>query len=133
MNRVPLLIDTDPGVDDALAILMAHEHADVAALTVAAGNVGLGHTVRNARTLVDLLGARTPVFAGCPSPLVREPDEDAAFVHGADGFGDVGFAEPAHAADHRSRGLEERAGTGGGGKLEIAEAGQAHPLRGVVG
>jgi purine nucleosidase len=36
------------------------------------------------------------VFGGCPSPLVRAPDEDAAFVHGADGFGDVGFAEPAH-------------------------------------
>jgi purine nucleosidase len=98
MTRAPLLIDTDPGVDDALAILMAHQHADVAALTVAAGNVGLGHTVRNARTLVELIGARTPVYAGCPSPLVRDPDEDAAFVHGADGFGDVGFAEPAHPA-----------------------------------
>ena len=99
MTRPLLLIDTDPGVDDALAILMAHQHADVAALTVAAGNVGLAHTVRNARTLVDLLGASTPVHPGCPSPLVRTPDEDAAFVHGADGFGDVGFAEPAHPAE----------------------------------
>jgi purine nucleosidase len=98
MTRLPLLIDTDPGVDDALAILMAHAHTDVAALTVAAGNVGLKHTVRNARTLVDLVGATTPVFAGCPSPLVRAPEEDAAFVHGEDGFGDVGFPEPAHAA-----------------------------------
>ena len=96
MTRPSLLIDTDPGVDDALAILMAHEHAEVAALTVAAGNVGLGHTVRNARTLVELIGAGTPVFGGCPSPLVRAPDEDAAFVHGVDGFGDVGFAEPKH-------------------------------------
>jgi purine nucleosidase len=99
MTRLPLLIDTDPGVDDALAILMAHAHTDVAALTVAAGNVGLKHTVRNARTLVDLVGATTPVFAGCPSPLVRAPEEDAAFVHGADGFGDVGFPEPKHAAE----------------------------------
>ncbi|MDF3980521.1 nucleoside hydrolase [Luteibacter sp. PPL201] len=99
MTRLPLLIDTDPGVDDALAILMAHAHTDVAALTVAAGNVGLGHTVRNARTLVDLIGATTPVFAGCPSPLVRTPEEDAAFVHGADGFGDVGFPEPRHRAE----------------------------------
>ena len=96
MTRTPLLIDTDPGVDDALAILMAHEHADVTALTVAAGNVGLDHTVRNARTLVQLIGAATPVHPGCPSPLVRAPDEDAAFVHGADGFGDVGFAETTH-------------------------------------
>ncbi|NID16042.1 nucleoside hydrolase [Luteibacter yeojuensis] len=99
MQKTPLLIDTDPGVDDALAILMAHRHAEVTALTVAAGNVGLDHTVRNARTLVELIGANTPVHPGCPSPLVRQPEEDAAFVHGMDGFGDVGFAEPAHAAE----------------------------------
>lgn len=94
MTRPQLLIDTDPGVDDALAILMAYAHADIAALGIAAGNVGLAHTVRNARTLVDLIGTATPVFAGCAMPLVRAPDEDAAFVHGKDGFGDVGFAEP---------------------------------------
>ncbi len=95
MTRPQLLIDTDPGVDDALAILIAHAHADIAALSIAAGNVGLDHTVRNARTLVDLLDRDIPVFAGCATPLVREPEEDAAFVHGADGFGDIGFAEPA--------------------------------------
>lgn len=94
MARPQLLIDTDPGVDDALAILMAHAHADVVGLGIAAGNVGLAHTVRNARTLVDLLQAAIPVFAGCPSPLVRSPEEDAAFVHGEDGFGDVGFPAP---------------------------------------
>src|SRR3569623_402653 len=98
MTRPQLLIDTDPGVDDALAILMAHAHADVAGLSVAAGNVGLGHTVRNARVRVVLLGAATPVFPGCATPLVRLPEEDAAFVHGRDGFGDVGFAEPGHTA-----------------------------------
>ena len=94
MSKPQLLIDTDPGVDDALAILMAHAHADVAGLSIAAGNVGLGHTVRNACTLVDLLGASTPVFAGCATPLVRLPEEDAAFVHGRDGLGDIGFGEP---------------------------------------
>lgn len=94
MTKPQLLIDTDPGVDDALAILMAHAHADVLGLSIAAGNVGLAHTTRNARTLVDLLGAATPVFAGCPTPLVRLPEEDAAFVHGHDGLGDVGFPEP---------------------------------------
>jgi len=94
MTKPQLLIDTDPGVDDALAILMAHAHADVHGLTIAAGNVGLGHTVRNARTLVDLVGMPTPVFAGCPTPLVRMPEEDAVHVHGTDGLGDVGFPEP---------------------------------------
>ena len=98
MTRPQLLIDTDPGVDDALAILMAHAHADVAGLSIAAGNVGLEHTVHNARVLVDLLGASTPVFPGCATPLVRLPEEDAAFVHGRDGFGDVGFPQPGIAA-----------------------------------
>ena len=95
MTRPQLLIDTDPGVDDALAILMAHACADIAGLSIAAGNVGLAHTLRNARVLVDLLGARVPIFAGCATPLVRVPHEDAAFVHGLDGFGDIGFPEPA--------------------------------------
>ncbi|MFC5742774.1 nucleoside hydrolase [Dyella tabacisoli] len=103
MSKPQLLIDTDPGVDDALAILMAHAHADVAGLSVAAGNVGLAHTVRNARTLIDLVGASTPIFAGCPTPLVRMPEEDAAFVHGKDGLGDVGFPEPkAQAGDEQA-------------------------------
>jgi purine nucleosidase len=105
MSKPQLLIDTDPGVDDALAILMAASHADIAGLSIAAGNVGLGHTVRNARTLVDLLGKATPVFAGCASPLVRAPEEDAAFVHGQDGFGDIGFAEPAAALSGESAAL----------------------------
>lgn len=95
--RPTLLIDTDPGVDDALAILMAHRYADVAGLSVAAGNVGLGHTVANALKLVEVIGAETPVFAGCPVPLVW-PAEDAGFVHGADGFGDVGYFAPTRRA-----------------------------------
>lgn len=94
MTRPQLLIDTDPGVDDALAILMAHAHADIVGLSIAAGNVGLQHTVRNARTLVDLLGADIAVFAGSATPLVRAAEEDAAFVHGRDGFGDTDLPEP---------------------------------------
>lgn len=88
--RLPLLIDTDPGVDDALAILMAHRHADVVGLTIAAGNVGLAHTMANALKLVETIGASTPVFPGCATPLVHAAD-DAAFVHGLDGFGDTGY------------------------------------------
>lgn len=94
MTRPRLLIDTDPGVDDALAILMAFAHAEVAALGVAAGNVGLDSTVRNARKLVELAGVDVPVYPGCPAPLVRAPAGSAAQVHGTDGFGDVGYAEP---------------------------------------
>lgn len=94
-----LLIDTDPGVDDALAILMALDdpQAAVAALTVAAGNVGLTHTVANALRVLEIAGAEVPVFAGCATPLVR-PAGDAAFVHGRDGFGDAGLPPPRGAA-----------------------------------
>ncbi len=95
-----LLIDTDPGVDDALALLMAYAHPEtkVEALTVTAGNVGIEHTLRNALNLVELVGADTPVFAGARDPLVR-PAEDAAFVHGNDGFGDIGLPSPTRAAE----------------------------------
>jgi len=98
-SRLKLLIDTDPGVDDAFAILMAHAHADVVGLSIAAGNVGLAHTVRNALKLVDVIGADTPVFAGCPGPLVL-PAGDAGFVHGQDGFGDVGYTPAARQASN---------------------------------
>lgn len=97
-ERLPLLIDTDPGVDDALAILMAHRHANVVGLTIAAGNVGLAHTTANALKLVETIGASTPVFAGCATPLVHAA-KDAAFVHGLDGFGDTGYAPSARRAE----------------------------------
>ena len=97
-NRLPLLIDTDPGVDDALAILMAHRHADVVGLTIAAGNVGLAHTTANALKLVETIGAATPAFPGCATPLVHAA-QNAAFVHGLDGFGDTGYAPSARRAE----------------------------------
>jgi purine nucleosidase len=96
-EKIPLLIDTDPGVDDALALLMALDSLahQVLGLTIAAGNVGLEHTVRNALKLLDVAGrGEVPVYAGCPGPLVHAPREDAAHVHGRDGFGDTGYADP---------------------------------------
>ena len=109
-ERIPLLIDTDPGVDDALALLMAFNDMqsengrhEVVGLTIAAGNVGLDHTVANALKLCEICGVDAPVFAGADTPLVH-PARDAAYVHGRDGFGDTGYtpstrsAETEHAA-----------------------------------
>ena len=95
-ERIPLLIDTDPGVDDALALLMAFADPrhDLQALTITAGNVGLGHTVANALKLCEVAGVDVPVFPGCPVPLLH-PAADAAYVHGEDGFGDTGYMPPA--------------------------------------
>lgn len=94
-HRIPLVIDTDPGVDDALALLMAFNDPrhEVVGLTIAAGNVGLRHTVANALKLREVANAHVPVYAGCAAPLLH-PARDAAYVHGRDGFGDVGY-EPA--------------------------------------
>lgn len=95
-DKIPLLIDTDPGVDDALALLMAFNDArhDIVGLTVAAGNVGLNHTVRNALKLCEIAGRDDiPVYAGSAAPLLH-PSPDAGYVHGRDGFGDVGYEAP---------------------------------------
>jgi purine nucleosidase len=95
-----LLIDTDPGVDDALALLMAlaAPDAEVVALTIAAGNVGLPHTVGNALKLLEVAGrGDVPVYPGCAQPLLH-PAADAAYVHGRDGFGDTGYLPAVSAA-----------------------------------
>lgn len=99
-SRIPLLIDTDPGVDDALALLMAFDDPrhEVVGLTIAAGNVGLEHTVANALKLCEVCGVDVPVFAGADAPLVH-PARDAAYVHGRDGFGDTGYAKAARSAE----------------------------------
>lgn len=99
-DRIPLLIDTDPGVDDALALLMAFDDArhEVVGLTITAGNVGLPHTVANALKLCEVAGVDVPVFAGCPTPLLH-PARDAAYVHGRDGFGDTGYAPAGRQAE----------------------------------
>ncbi|MEQ7868964.1 nucleoside hydrolase [Xanthomonas sp. WHRI 8393] len=100
-KKIPLLIDTDPGVDDALALLMAFNDTrhEVVGLTIAAGNVGLEHTVRNALKVCEIAGRDdVPVYAGCPQPLLH-PSVDAAHVHGIDGFGDVGLAPAKRAAE----------------------------------
>lgn len=90
MERI--IIDTDPGVDDAQAILMAAAHpgVQIEAILAVAGNVGLEHTLRNALTLTEVVEQDIPVYAGCAQPLVMF-QEDAAFAHGNDGLGDVGL------------------------------------------
>jgi len=86
---IRLLIDTDPGVDDACAILtaFAHPEAQIEAITTVAGNVSLAQTTANANILLDLAGRDVPVYAGCEGPLVG-PAVEASHYHGADGLGD---------------------------------------------
>ena len=84
-----IIIDCDPGIDDALALALAHGHPGLAlrGITTVAGNVGLDQTTDNALRIRDFLGIRdVPVVAGCPGPLVRPPIH-ARQVHGTSGLG----------------------------------------------
>ncbi len=84
----PIIIDTDPGQDDAFAILLAlaSPELDLRAITVVAGNVPLHHTSRNARTICELAGRPDmPIYAGCDRPLMR-PLVTAEDVHGKTGL-----------------------------------------------
>jgi purine nucleosidase len=72
---------------------LRHPDAEVLAITVVAGNVGLEQGIRNVLFTVELCGASTPVFAGARRPLLREP-VDASWFHGCDGLGDRGYPPP---------------------------------------
>ncbi len=95
----PVLIDCDPGIDDAIALLLAlssPEDLEVQAITTVAGNVGLAHTSRNARIFAGMAGrSDVPVYAGCVRPMVRAPVLADEF-HGPEGLGDVTLPGPLH-------------------------------------
>ncbi len=97
MNRI--VIDTDPGVDDAHAILLAlaHPEAKVEALSIVAGNVSLQQATTNALILLEMSGKDVPVYAGCADALVW-PTPRRATSHGADGLGDTGYPPPVRKA-----------------------------------
>jgi purine nucleosidase len=93
MRRI--VIDCDPGIDDAEAIMMAYMHPEVKieAITTVAGNVGAALTAVNALKILDVLDAEPiPVFPGAAAPLV-EAGADAAQVHGEDGLGGCGIPD----------------------------------------
>src|SRR5262249_30345967 len=90
---IPTVLDTDPGIDDALALLLAwgSPELDVLALTVVAGNAPLADTARNAARLVAVRRpARLPQIAlGAAAPLCRALMTVPHDQHGTDGLGDV--------------------------------------------
>ena len=93
----PIIIDTDPGQDDAVALLLAlasPEELEVLGVTTVAGNVPLDLTSRNALIMTELAGrAEVPVFAGADRPMVR-PLIAAEYVHGKAGIDGAKFTEP---------------------------------------
>ncbi len=101
MERVAtIILDCDPGIDDALAIAFAagHPEIELAGITTVAGNVGLDKTTANALAVASFVGAgAVPVTAGCAAPLLR-PARDAGRVHGESGLGGAVLPKPAREA-----------------------------------
>ncbi len=98
MPRPRIILDCDPGVDDAMAIITAARWADLVGITTVAGNVELEHTTANACRMRELLGLDVEVHAGAAGPLVGT-QEFAHEVHGATGLGDLVLPEPIRGAD----------------------------------
>jgi len=93
-----IILDCDPGIDDALAIAFAtgYPGIDLAGITTVAGNVSLAKTTANALAVASFVGAPgVPVTAGCPAPLLR-PAMHAGHVHGESGLGGAVLPAPAY-------------------------------------
>jgi len=93
-KRRPVIIDCDPGIDDALGLFMAFasNRLEVVGITTAAGNVPLAHTTDNALRIVELAGQNIEVCQGAAEPLFSKR-KTAESVHGKNGIGDVELPE----------------------------------------
>lgn len=99
-----IILDTDPGIDDAMAIFFAFQHPDiqVLGLTTVYGNVPVEMAAKNAITLCDIAGKDVPVCKGVARPWVGSESTYAHFVHGDDGFGNINYPPAKGELDPRS-------------------------------
>lgn len=95
MSTIPVWIDCDTGVDDAIAILTAGQQDgyEIVGISTVAGNVPLKTTTRNSLRICDLMGQEHPVYPGASQPWIKEY-VSAAKVHGEDGLGGALLPEP---------------------------------------
>ena len=98
-EKIPLILDGDPGHDDAIAWVLAKGSGaiDILAVTTAAGNQTIEKTTYNALRVCTLIGLHVPVAKGCPRPLLTDP-MNAPSVHGESGLDGPALPEPAFAA-----------------------------------
>ena len=90
--RHPVIYDTDPGVDDAMALYFAFAHPDidVVGITTTFGNVSVEQAATNALYLNALAGRTVPVTKGVATPWFKASEAPPAHIHGADGLGNLG-------------------------------------------
>ena len=114
MDRTKIILDCDPGHDDAVAIMLAGKSPkiDLLGITVVAGNQTLDNTQRNALNVFQCLGLDVPVYAGCGQPMIREK-MTAGDIHGKTGLDGPVFEpltrklEPEHGVNFIIRTLME--------------------------
>lgn len=92
---IPVIIDTDPGIDDAVALAFAlySDEIDLRLITTAAGNVSVDKTTKNALRLLEFFGKNVPVASGAQKPLLR-PLTDSSDIHGDSGLDGYNFKDP---------------------------------------
>jgi inosine-uridine nucleoside N-ribohydrolase len=93
-----MIVDCDPGHDDAIALVVAAHFADLVGVTTVAGNAPITATTRNARIVLDMIGSSVPLHQGAQRPLVAPP-RHAAYVHGESGLDGADLPEPSRPAD----------------------------------
>lgn len=92
----PIIFDTDPGIDDAMALLFAAASPaiELVGVTTTFGNATIEQTTRNALLMESRFALGCPVHRGAAAPLVGKADAPPTFVHGMDGLGDAGYVAP---------------------------------------
>jgi len=97
-ERPAIILDCDPGHDDAIAIVVAAHSSDLLGITTVAGNAPLDRTTHNALVMRDLLGIDVPVHSGAVRPLLAEPSPASA-VHGVSGLDGADLPRPTRGVD----------------------------------
>jgi inosine-uridine nucleoside N-ribohydrolase len=97
-KRTNIILDCDPGHDDAFALIVAARFTNLLGVTTVAGNAPLELTTRNARIILDLCGTDVPLHSGANRPLVQPP-VFADYVHGKSGMDGAVLPEPSRPAD----------------------------------
>jgi inosine-uridine nucleoside N-ribohydrolase len=100
-----VIFDTDPGVDDAMALCfaMAHSRIELVGITTIFGNVTAAQATTNALYLTQLAGRSIPVAQGAAKPLVKDAEAPPDYIHGADGLGHLPARQAAHGVEPDAR------------------------------
>ena len=93
MERRKIILDCDPGHDDAIAILLAgkSKYIELLGITVVAGNQTLEKTTKNALNVCQYLELDVPVYAGCGQPMIRDKQVISEEIHGESGLDGPAF------------------------------------------